>query len=270
MGFVRNIVDECGPVQAAEQSSAPGSAAGGATLRPSHVPSSAASFLASSAASPPLYYEVSTLCSRVKCTSMPLPSMYNALVNAGYKALPTHCAPNSVKTDAPPVVIHDIIRAWAVKQGKRAGEGSTGHTAVLAYLQDRGHSTAGVGTVPEDAVAARAPLWAEALRSVPIHEAILSVAQQSPSHLLPAPISFEGNATCSSKEHRKAGGARAPRYVPNPQANWGPKARATGLSAEQKVEAAETSAAAVQEESIGEVSSSTASKKAKLQTWGEN
>jgi hypothetical protein len=204
-------------------------------------------------------------------------SLCSALRNAGYKALPTHCAPNCVKTDAPAVVMMDIMRAWAVLQGKAVGEGSTGHAVVKAYLQNKTAAADG-SIVPAEVAAFRAPGWAEALRALPIHEAILSSARQSPMSLLPAgPVSFEGNATTTAKEHRKTGGASAARFVPNPGANWGPKSRATGLGgaavgAEGETGAGSGAASAAAAGDEGTASPSSAaecpSKKAKLQTWG--
>lgn len=36
----------------------------------------------------------------------------SALVGAGFRVSSSHCAPNSVKTDAPQSVVWDVIRTW--------------------------------------------------------------------------------------------------------------------------------------------------------------
>lgn len=35
-------------------------------------------------------------------------------MNAGYRVSSSHCAPNSVKTDAPQTIVWDVIRAWVL------------------------------------------------------------------------------------------------------------------------------------------------------------
>jgi len=212
-GFVANILDEMG---------------GRGAPPPAPRPSVRDSILAS----PPLYYELSSLCSRIKCTTIPLPAFYAALGHAGYKALPTHCGPNLVKTDAPAVVVADIMRAWATVCGKDVGEGSAAAKAVAAAAAEIAARTGGEAAVgaPASLLAGRAPAWAEALRAVPVYSALLAVGRQSPPASLPGEglsgVSFEGGPPQRRSNGVKGGGAR---FVPNPGANWGPKSRAVGL-----------------------------------------
>ncbi|XP_050420998.1 probable tRNA (guanine(26)-N(2))-dimethyltransferase [Adelges cooleyi] len=60
----------------------------------------------------PLYYTVPSLTNTVHCEAMPLRYFFSALVNAGYRVSSSHCAPNSVKTDAPQTVVWDVVRTW--------------------------------------------------------------------------------------------------------------------------------------------------------------
>ncbi|XP_022164502.1 probable tRNA (guanine(26)-N(2))-dimethyltransferase isoform X1 [Myzus persicae] len=60
----------------------------------------------------PLYYTVPSLTNTVHCEAMPLRYFFSALVGAGYRVSSSHCAQNSVKTDAPQSVVWDVIRTW--------------------------------------------------------------------------------------------------------------------------------------------------------------
>lgn len=48
--------------------------------------------------------------------AVPLLKMNSALLNAGYKVSLSHCAENSIKTNAPPAVVWDVMRCWATKE----------------------------------------------------------------------------------------------------------------------------------------------------------
>lgn len=60
----------------------------------------------------PLYYTLSSLCNRVHCTTIPLKEFRSALLNAGFEVSLSHCASNSIKTNAPISVVWDIMRCW--------------------------------------------------------------------------------------------------------------------------------------------------------------
>ncbi|OZJ05620.1 hypothetical protein BZG36_01505 [Bifiguratus adelaidae] len=60
----------------------------------------------------PFYWTLGRLTSRMQCTSIPMTTVFSALLNGGYKASVSHCAADSVKTDAPASVMWDILRAW--------------------------------------------------------------------------------------------------------------------------------------------------------------
>lgn len=60
----------------------------------------------------PFYYTYGGIASIVRCQTPPLIKFNSALLNAGFKVSSSHCHSNAFKTDAPPSVIWDIVRAW--------------------------------------------------------------------------------------------------------------------------------------------------------------
>ncbi|CBZ50795.1 hypothetical protein NCLIV_038700 [Neospora caninum Liverpool] len=70
----------------------------------------------------PLYYHLPTMCNRVKL-EMIRPSQFKAaLVRLGYKVSHFHREPQAIKTDAPPVVVFDILRTHAQKHPPKEPE----------------------------------------------------------------------------------------------------------------------------------------------------
>lgn len=61
----------------------------------------------------PLYYTLTRLCATLKLESIPALKLRSALLHAGYRVSYSHACKTSVKTDAPPSVIWDILRCWA-------------------------------------------------------------------------------------------------------------------------------------------------------------
>ncbi|XP_048484697.1 probable tRNA (guanine(26)-N(2))-dimethyltransferase [Plutella xylostella] len=61
----------------------------------------------------PLYYTVDKLFGRVHLETMPTLMFRSAILNAGYQVSYSHAAKNSLKTDAPAVLLWDIVRTWA-------------------------------------------------------------------------------------------------------------------------------------------------------------
>ncbi|GAA6062517.1 hypothetical protein JCM10212_001567 [Sporobolomyces blumeae] len=60
----------------------------------------------------PLYFSPARMASLFNSVCPPMNTMASALLNAGYTASRSHCQPGSIKTDAPRVFVHDIIREW--------------------------------------------------------------------------------------------------------------------------------------------------------------
>jgi len=60
----------------------------------------------------PLYYLLPDLCKTIGCATPPMIKIKAALANAGFRCSGQHKEPMAVKTDAPPQVVWDIMRAW--------------------------------------------------------------------------------------------------------------------------------------------------------------
>ena len=60
----------------------------------------------------PLYYNISDLCANLHCTPPTSDKFRSAIANAGYRFSHFHHEPMALKTDAPPKVVWDILRAW--------------------------------------------------------------------------------------------------------------------------------------------------------------
>lgn len=60
----------------------------------------------------PLYYAIDKLCCVVKLEIIPSLKFRSALLHAGYRVSYSHACKNSVKTNAPPSVLWDILRSW--------------------------------------------------------------------------------------------------------------------------------------------------------------
>lgn len=61
----------------------------------------------------PLYYAVDKLCSVLKLEVVPILKFRSAILHANYRVSFSHACKSSVKTDAPPAVLWDILRCWA-------------------------------------------------------------------------------------------------------------------------------------------------------------
>lgn len=64
----------------------------------------------------PLYYTLESLCATLKLESLPMLRMRSALLHEGYRVSYSHANKTSVKTNAPPSVLWDILRTWAKKK----------------------------------------------------------------------------------------------------------------------------------------------------------
>ncbi|KAG0080341.1 RNA methyltransferase tRNA(m5U54)methyltransferase [Linnemannia elongata] len=60
----------------------------------------------------PFYYTANGLSGTVHCTSIPLLHISSALLHQEYKVSGSHAAQGSIKTDAPPSALWDIMRSW--------------------------------------------------------------------------------------------------------------------------------------------------------------
>ncbi|XP_053145029.1 tRNA (guanine(26)-N(2))-dimethyltransferase isoform X2 [Hemicordylus capensis] len=60
----------------------------------------------------PLYYTLDNLSKTIRCNSPSLLQFRSALLHAGYRVSLSHACKNTIKTDAPPSVLWDIMRCW--------------------------------------------------------------------------------------------------------------------------------------------------------------
>jgi len=140
----------------------------------------------------PLFYSAASIGKLLHCTMPPLEKLHAAVVNAGYRVSQSHDDPNVVKTDAPNDVVWDIVRCWVEK-----------HPVAAARLQEPNSAVAKILSKPPTLRANFDPPLAvrEARRKRPLAS------------------TGDGGAGAAGKP------ARA-KWAPNPEPNWGPKARA--------------------------------------------
>lgn len=120
----------------------------------------------------PLYFNLHDVCRTLHCSAPKAEIIKSAIINAGFRASPTHCNPLGIKTDAPWEVIWDIMRCWVAE-----------HPSKRIEL----NSYAGK-------LMAKQPV-------------------------LKADFSRAVGAVSEAKKTKQA------RFLPNPEPNWGPKAR---------------------------------------------
>ncbi|XP_068150469.1 tRNA (guanine(26)-N(2))-dimethyltransferase [Drosophila tropicalis] len=67
----------------------------------------------------PLYYTPDKLCCVLKLEIVPMLKFRSALLHSGYRVSYSHASKNSLKTDAPPSVLWDILRSWSKRHPVR-------------------------------------------------------------------------------------------------------------------------------------------------------
>jgi tRNA (guanine26-N2/guanine27-N2)-dimethyltransferase len=139
----------------------------------------------------PLYYKVSDLSRTLHVSAPPAILFKSALVNAGYQVSGYHKEPDALKTNAPPHVVWDVMRAWYQQQQQEA-------------------SNKKKKAPPENSAAAK----------------ILAVAPTTTIDFTVAP-----SVVTQSKK-----GTNIKRFPMNPEANWGPKSKATGKKRKAETE----------------------------------
>ena len=137
----------------------------------------------------PLFYSMPSLARRLRCQVVPIANMLAALKSCGYAASQAAAATDSLKTDAPPSVVWDIMRRWVEL-----------------------HPVSNSRQKEKDSVGFQ----------------ILSKA--------PKIVCDFKSAVAGIKRERAAEREKFVRYAPNPEANWGPKSRATGKKRKTEVE----------------------------------
>lgn len=201
----------------------------------------------------PLLVEASTLASRLRLSTLPLPDLQAAFLNAGYRCSGSHTAPGTIKTDAPPAVWWAVMRAVKAAQeaaaakakgvGGAGGGGAEAAPSIAETTANEVAPTSSAAAVPLNTTAAARPPprhatfvpdAVRALGAMPLAAALASPLSLAPTaaELPPgAAISFEWPAELVERqrvraEERDRGAGQ--RFVPNPGAGWGPMARAHG------------------------------------------
>ena len=141
----------------------------------------------------PLFYKLPDLCQCLRLSRQPaLADIRSALANAGYRVSGYHKDPVAIKTNAPPAAVWDVLRAWARLHPpvKPPLEGSVG-ARLLANADNISEDSTHTGTTTTPKI------------DFTPHPDVL-------------------------KQARAVAGSGVKRFPMNPQANWGPKPRATG------------------------------------------
>ncbi|XP_061172654.1 tRNA (guanine(26)-N(2))-dimethyltransferase-like [Saccostrea echinata] len=60
----------------------------------------------------PFYYTMDGLCGVLHCEMLSFPALRSAFLNSGHRVSLSHCAKDSIKTDAPSSFVWDVMRAW--------------------------------------------------------------------------------------------------------------------------------------------------------------
>tara|TARA_B110000971_G_scaffold160959_1_gene164533 strand:+ start:3741 stop:5762 length:2022 start_codon:yes stop_codon:yes gene_type:complete len=80
----------------------------------------------------PLHYDIHAMSMTLKATPPPMALFRSAVINAGYRVSPAHCNPLAVKTDAPTVVLWDLLRCWIKEHPVKPQATKTPGEAILA------------------------------------------------------------------------------------------------------------------------------------------
>ncbi|HLN89754.1 MAG TPA: hypothetical protein VK253_06780, partial [Candidatus Binatia bacterium] len=62
------------------------------------------------ATTPPTYYVIDKLSGKLKLPPPSVPEFLTALKDSGYQALPTHFNTRGIKTDAPALIMHNLLK----------------------------------------------------------------------------------------------------------------------------------------------------------------
>jgi len=175
----------------------------------------------------PLHYSLPSLCGLLRLDCMPARQLKGTLQHLGYRVSHFHREPAAIKTDAPNTVVFDILRKWAEHRGKKVGEPATDSAGTGGAPAVGGGSTAqtgpkvggGEGTTADGAAAV-------ASRSKPKKQ---KAPDPIAARILEKPIAtaqLEGLELEHMNIKDEERPRKVPRFLPNPEKFWGPKARA--------------------------------------------
>jgi len=183
----------------------------------------------------PLYYTLPDLCHTLGCTMPPMDKIRCALTNAGYRVSIYHKEPDAIKTDAPNEVLWDVLRAWCKEHPpkKNGGSGGKGRRSKRMRREKRigrgkgedgGEGSPNESSLPSEE-SSSATDDATCTPKITISEKILAIEPKTEVNFA-MPV---GGLKDKSGKRNKSNN-RVVRFPMNPEANWGPKPRASGYS----------------------------------------
>lgn len=182
-----------------------------------------------------LFYHLPSMCKLLKCSVPTLVKFQSAIMNAGYGVSQVHCTPVGVKTNAPPHVLWDILRAWVRE---------TNPKMVSSIEAAASKSTSEEPAAPMDTEAsACGTAHPDKQERTAIKDKVLLNPSQTDVNFAPHPeivrrfkhrknqlhLQPSRGGDKPAKEHQRYA-ERVTRWAKNPKPNWGPKTRAKGNS----------------------------------------
>ena len=144
----------------------------------------------------PLFMHLADMCKVLKISSPSMASMRNAVTKKGYLVSQSHTDPQAIKTNAPFTLLWDILRVWIEKNG-RGGKGQKQKQKLKA--NENGDVDMGKPSVAD------------------------RIVEKGTSLITSSEVDF---AVKRDRFSRRGPNNDCPRFLPNPEPNWGPKSRA--------------------------------------------
>jgi tRNA (guanine26-N2/guanine27-N2)-dimethyltransferase len=149
----------------------------------------------------PLFMQLNAMCGVLKTNAPPAASLRTYLTENGYKVSQSHTDPLALKTDAPPELIWDLLRVWS-KQSNSDKKKPSNIPNEKPVQQTVGQRILAIEPTLVSADSVNFSIKRDAL----------------------------GRGLAGGADKRKS----APRFLPNPEPYWGPKARAQPLKQSKK------------------------------------
>eukprot|EP00930_Biecheleria_cincta_P098073 TRINITY_DN89762_c0_g1_i1.p1 TRINITY_DN89762_c0_g1~~TRINITY_DN89762_c0_g1_i1.p1 ORF type:complete len:737 (+),score=118.99 TRINITY_DN89762_c0_g1_i1:85-2211(+) len=185
----------------------------------------------------PLHYTLPGLCSSVRLDCVPRSQFKGLLRALGYRVSHFHREPEAIKTDAPNGVVYDVLRKWSLgrqkPESKKAAKKSKKQASHVQTILEKRITTAGLvkretENDSSDNVDETTSLSFDSFRSYSkedLTEQEKSVNFWELGAALPTKDLDEAHDNEISDKPNKIA-----RFLPNPEKNWGPKARANPMA----------------------------------------
>jgi len=184
-----------------------------------------------------LYYTVSDLSASVHSRAMSMESIRNALNNAGYRYSNFHHEPTSIKTDAPPQVMWDIVRTFCKMNPPEGSKHKAQSKSAQSILSKE------IVTPVDFTLHANNKIYLseQGISETPDNKKSVSYNLTHRNDARNKVYSISGNAALlrteddgDDQDEDMHDGAqfskKAPRFLANPEKNWGPKRKAGRLN----------------------------------------